>query len=182
MKVNYDNSLEIPLGIEVHVGGNIVRAKGPKGEIERNFANPRIAVTKENNNILIKCKGSKPSQVDKTMINTFSSHISNILKGVNDGYIAKLKICSGHFPMQVKVEGMVLQIKNFLGEKIPREADIIEGVKVEVKGDIIEVRGVDKEKVGQTTARIEQATRITNRDRRIFQDGCYIITKAGEEV
>ena len=48
-----------------------------------------------------------------------------------------------------------------------------------IKGDIIIVEGIDKELAGQTAARIEQSTRITNKDRRVFQDGCYITDKAG---
>lgn len=120
------------------------------------------------------------SKNSKATLNSLA-HIVNMFNGVTDGYFAKLKVCSGHFPMQVKVEGTKLQIKNFLGEKIPRAASILNGVKVEVKGDMIEVNGIDKEKVAQTAANIEQATRITNRDRRIFQDGCYLVVKAGEE-
>ena len=82
--------------------------------------------------------------------------------------------------MNVTLSGNQFSVKNFLGEKIPRKAVIPAGVKAEVKGDIVELTGVDKEKVGQAAANIEQSTRITNRDRRIFQDGCYIILKPGE--
>ena len=35
-----------------------------------------------------------------------------------------------------------------------------------------------KEKVGQTSANIERACRIRGRDRRVFQDGIYIVEKA----
>ena len=83
--------------------------------------------------------------------------------------------------MNVTVDSSNVMIKNFLGEKVPRKARILDGVKVQVQGDIILVNGLDKEKVGQTAATIEQTTRITNKDRRIFQDGCYIISKPGDE-
>ena len=49
-------------------------------------------------------------------------------------------------------------------------------VKVENKSDVF-VSGVDREKVGQTAAIIEKACRIRGRDRRIFQDGIYIVSK-----
>jgi len=68
-------------------------------------------------------------------------------------------------------------ISNFLGEKIPRKANILKDVKVQLDNDILIVEGLDKEKTAQTAANIERATRITNRDRRVFQDGCYIISK-----
>ena len=55
-------------------------------------------------------------------------------------------------------------------------------VKVEVqnKVDVI-VSGADIEKVGQTAANIERSCKIRKRDRRVFQDGIYITSKAGTE-
>ena len=37
--------------------------------------------------------------------------------------------------------------------------------------------GIDKEKVGQTMANIEQATRVRGFDIRVFQDGIYLVEK-----
>ena len=68
-------------------------------------------------------------------------------------------------------------IQNFLGERYARKADILETVKVEVKAEIITVTGIDKEKVGQTAANIERATKVKNRDIRVFQDGIYIVKR-----
>ena len=56
---------------------------------------------------------------------------------------------------------------------------ILEGVSVEIKGDEVIVKGIDKEKVGQTTANIERATAVKSRDVRVFQDGIYRISKGG---
>ena len=100
-----------------------------------------------------------------------------MIRGVNEGFTYELKICSGHFPMTVKKEGEEVVISNFLGEKIPRKSKIIQGVDLEVKGDMIIVKSPDREKAGQTAANLEKATFIKKRDRRIFQDGCYIVSK-----
>jgi len=70
-------------------------------------------------------------------------------------------------------------IENFLGERNPRKASIVEGVKVTAKGDDVTVSGIDKEKVGQTVANIERATKVKKRDIRVFQDGVYLISKRG---
>ena len=49
-------------------------------------------------------------------------------------------------------------------------------VKVENKTDVT-VSGVDREKVGQIRRNIERACKIKKRDRRVFQDGIYIVSK-----
>ena len=111
------------------------------------------------------------------MLNTTNAHINNMVRGVTDGFTYELKICSGHFPMTLKKEGEEVVISNFLGEKIPRRSKIVQGADLEIKGDLIIVKSPDTEKAGQTAANLEKATFITKRDRRVFQDGCYIISK-----
>ena len=170
--------VEIPEGVEVTIEGSLVSVKGPKGENKRLLSHPRIVIKKEDKVVMFYVK-RKLSKKEKRMVGTFAGHVLNLIKGVSEGFEYKLKICSGHFPMTAKVEGDEVVIKNFLGEKVPRKSKIIEGTKVEIKGDIIIVEGIDKELAGQTAARIEQSTRITNKDRRVFQDGCYITDKAG---
>ena len=169
-----DNDLEIPQGIEVRVEHNKVFIKGPKGSLEREFLSKSIVISKDGN--LIKFTANKRN---KTMMNTFMAHIRNMLNGVVNGYSYSLKVCSGHFPITVALKGNELSVKNFLGEKIPRVVKINSDVKVKVEGDKITVEGIDIEKTGQCAASIEQSTRITNRDRRIFQDGIWITSKPG---
>lgn len=79
--------------------------------------------------------------------------------------------------MNVSLAGSKLSVKNFLGEKIPRITEIPQGVAVKIEGDKITVTSIDTELGGRTSSNIEQLTRIARRDRRIFQDGIYIIQK-----
>ena len=116
------------------------------------------------------------------MLGSFESHIVNMVRGVQELYVYKLKICSGHFPMSVSVAGNEVIIKNFLGEAVPRKVDIMKGAEVKVNGEEIIVTSADIEVAGQTAAKIETACKITNRDRRIFQDGCYITQKADKSM
>ncbi|QQG39239.1 MAG: 50S ribosomal protein L6 [Candidatus Woesearchaeota archaeon] len=168
--------IEIPEKTQAVIEKGIVLIKGPKGELKRKLVDPKIKIEVKDNKIGISSKEAKRNY--KRVIGTFRAHINNMIHGVNQGYTYKLKVCSGHFPMSVKLEGKKLVIKNFLGEKIPREAKILDNVKVELQGDLIILEGLDRETVGQTAGNIELATRITNRDRRIFQDGIYIIDKS----
>ncbi len=172
--------IKVPEGVEITIEGNLFKAKGASGETERRFNDPMIMIEKDNDKIVIKPK--KFTKKQKCLVNTTKAHVLNLIKGVKDGFVYKLKICSGHFPMNVSLEGNKLVIKNFFGEKVPRVAKILDNVKVEVKGDLVTVSGSNIEAVGQTATNIEQSTRITNRDRRVFQDGIWIIEKAGKKV
>ena len=180
MKQTITEKIEIPEGVTVTLTKGSIQAKGPKGELTRAFVDPQITITQEEVNIIFQAK--KASKREKRTIGTYCSHLKNMLHGVSEGHHYKLKICSGHFPMNVSVSGDKLNVKNFLGEKIPRVAKILPGADVKVEGDIITIESNDKEAAGQTAANFEQLTRITNRDLRIFQDGIYITVKDGKEI
>ena len=118
-----------------------------------------------------------PRKREKALVGTWEAHVKNMLKGVTQGFTYRMKLVYAHFPVKVSVKGDQVIIDNFVGEKSPRKARIVEGTKVSVKGDQIIIEGVDKEKVGQTMANIEQATRIKGYDPRVFQDGIYLISR-----
>jgi len=79
--------------------------------------------------------------------------------------------------MQVTVEGDEVVIENFLGETAPRRTEVHGDTDVEVDEEQVTLRGPDVEAVGQTAADIEQLTRVTDKDVRVFQDGVYITNK-----
>lgn len=176
-----EGNIVLPEGILASVENNIINVKGPKGEIKKNMADKDINISVKDNKINL-AAGKKSSKREKMRLGSFKSHIKNMIRGVSEGYVYKLKICSGHFPMSVSISGNEFIIQNFLGEKIPRKFRVKEGAKIKIEGDEITVEGIDKDIVAQTAGRIEQSTRITNRDRRVFQDGIYIIHKTGKHV
>jgi len=170
----------IPENVEIKIEDKRITARGSKGENSRLFVYQTFKLAHEGNKIILFTKDA--SKRDKTMIGTYSAHIKNLLTGVKDGFDYRLKICSGHFPMTVSIDRNKVKITNFMGEKIPRLAKISPGVDVKIEGDMITVSGFDREKVGQSAANIELATRRTGFDKRVFQDGCYIVSKAGKVV
>ena len=166
-------TIVIPQGISVELAGNVLKVKSSKEEIENRFSYPNIKISLAENKITIKPKSN--TRKFKRIVNTFASHIKNMLQGVESPYIYKLKVCSGHFPMKVTHDKDKIIISNFLGEKIPREALILPNVTVKIDADVITLTSSNKEYVGQSAANIETATKITKRDRRIFQDGCFLM-------
>ncbi len=170
----------MPAGVSAQLSTASLKIKGPKGEAQRVFLHPKVNISLDGNKVVLEApKGTKR---EKKMIGSFSSHIKNMIKGVQEPHLYKLKICSGHFPMNVTVSGQEFVIKNFLGESVPRKATLPKGVDVKISGTDITVSGADKELAGQAAAKIESLCRITNRDIRIFQDGCHITHKAGKDV
>ncbi len=168
--------VDIPENVEVEIDGNMMKFKGQKGTLEKKFLYPSIKISRENNAIKLE-PVKKYTKKEKRMIKTFKSHIKNCIIGVTEGFSYHLRIVSGHFPMSVVLEHNKIVIKNFLGEKFPRIAQVHSHVKAVIKGDDITIEGIDKEATGQSAANLETATRITNRDRRRFQDGIYITQK-----
>jgi large subunit ribosomal protein L6 len=174
--VQIKEEIKIPEGIQITVEGKTVHAKGPKGSISKVLAHPKIGITLQGNVVKISCSDS-PRRKEKALIGTFKAHIRNMIKGVSKGYECKMKTVFSHFPIKTSVEGNHLLIQNFLGERFPRHAEILSDVKVEIKGETIVLSSPDKEKVGQTAANIERATKVKNRDIRVFQDGIYIVSR-----
>jgi len=169
------HEIQIPEGIEAKLEGFDLHIKGPKGELVREFKHTRVKMSIKDGKIVISCP--LPKKKEYALAGTWKAHVENMIKGVAEGFEYHLKIVYAHFPIKVTVKGRKVVIENFLGEKAQRYAYIFGDTTVEVKGDTVIVRSINKEHAGQTAANIEKATRIKNRDPRVFQDGIYIVKK-----
>ena len=178
MKKEIKEIIEIPQGISCEYKDNMIICKKGELEIAREIKAPYISVLINNNKINISSKKGNKTQFK--IIFSHIAHLKNIFKGLEEKFTYKLEAVNVHFPMTLKVENNKLVINNFLGEKVPRYAEIVSGVDVSVKGNYIAVSSHDRESAGQTAANIEKSTKIKSRDRRVFQDGIYITQKPGE--
>ncbi|NLV25933.1 MAG: 50S ribosomal protein L6 [Methanomicrobiales archaeon] len=171
-----ERTVSIPAGVTVALDGTVLKVKGPKGDLMRDMWYPGIGITVEAEDVRFTTESQKKAVT--SMVGTLASHCTNMCAGVSRGYVYTMKIVYSHFPIQIKVQGDRLEIVNFLGEKHPRYARILPGTTVKVGNDEVTVTGIDKEIVGSTAANIERATRIRDRDPRVFQDGIYIISRS----
>ena len=105
-----------------------------------------------------------------------------MIQGLQEPFVYKLKVCSVHFPMSVKQSGNEITIQNFLGEKKHRKVKVTTDSEIRIEGQDITVSSHDKEAAGLVASRLEQATRLRKKDRRIFQDGIFITEKAGKAI
>jgi large subunit ribosomal protein L6 len=180
MKKALQQLIKIPEGIEVKIEDSILIVNGPKGENRKMIKLNGLIFEIKNNEI--KIGHSKATKNEKKRINTITSHINNMIKGVQEQFEYNMKICASHFPMNVSMKDDEILIKNFLGEKIARKAKIPKGAEVKIQGQEIIILSANKEIAGQAAANIERATKIIGRDRRIFQDGIYITSKGGKKI
>lgn len=182
--VHIAEEVPIPEGVEVSVDGLKVTVRGPKGELRRDFSHARgiiIRVNEDEEGKKVIIEAYFANRRLKALVGTIAAHIENMITGVTKGFKYKLKIVFSHFPVTVKVQGDRVVIENFLGEKAPRVARIMPGVTVKVQKDDVIVEGIDIEAVGQTAANIELATKVKDKDRRVFVDGIYIYEKGVAE-
>lgn len=161
------------------IAGKKITIRGQKGEISRDFDDPRfnksVEIKKEGNGIIV--KSSAKNRKIKAFTGSISAHINNMITGVTAGFRYTMKIHHVHFPMNIAEKDGAVQIKNFLGEKGTRTAKIVGNNEVKIDKDEIIISGINIEDVGQTAANIERACKLSRNDRRIFIDGIYLSGK-----
>ena len=172
--------IELPNGIGASIHNNTLVIKSQSDEVSKEFKQRNISITVHDNKITLESERSVKE--DKKIIGSVAAHIRNMLSGVQQKHMYILKICSGHFPMNVSISNNKLFVKNFLGEKVPRTLNLKPGADIKIEGDLIYVNSTNKETAGQISADIEQLTRRPGYDTRVFQDGVYLINKDGKEL
>ena len=171
-----EHIIELPEGVSASMDGIKLKVTGPNGALEREYHSSNLRLILESDKAIVQV--DLPRRKDKALAGTWNAHISNMVKGVTSGFKYNLKALYSHFPMTLKVEGNELVVNNYFGERVPRRAKILQGVEVKVQNKVeIVVSGTDKELVGQTAANIERCATVKNRDRRVFQDGIYLLSK-----
>ena len=173
------HSIALPEGASASIAGDVITVSKDGQSLSREFRHHKVEVRAVNGDLEVFV--NLPRRSDKALAGTWAAHLRNMALGIDEGFEYRRKAVFSHFPMSLKVDGKQMIINNLFGEKVPRVAKLpwspaeVE-VRVENKTDVV-VRGADREKVGQTAANIERACRIKKRDRRVFQDGIYIVSK-----
>ena len=171
-----EHTVELPDGVSASIDDGNVTITGPKGSLSRDFISSRHDILHEGGALLVRV--DVPRRKERALAGTWNAHLKNMIKGVSEGFTYTLKALYSHFPMTLAVKGNQFVVNNYFGERVPRTSNILNGVNVKVQNKTeVVVSGIDKEAVGQTAANIERSTTIKKRDRRVFQDGIYLIEK-----
>jgi len=141
--------IAIPAGVTVEIAeNNKVTVKGPKGTLERVLLS-EMDIKMEGSEIVV----SRPNDLKKmkSLHGLTRTLINNMVIGVTEGYEKKLEVNGVGYRAQKQGKKLVLS----LGYSHPVEMEDPEGLETVLDGqNIIVVKGIDKEKVGQYAAEI----------------------------
>ena len=141
--------IAIPAGVTVEIAeNNKVTVKGPKGTLERVLPS-EMDIKMEGSEIVV----SRPNDLKKmkSLHGLTRTLINNMVIGVTEGYDKKLEVNGVGYRAQKQGKKLVLS----LGYSHPVEMEDPEGLETVLDGqNIIVVKGIDKEKVGQYAAEI----------------------------
>ena len=138
--------IEIPAGVEVDVDDRSVTVKGKKGSLHHEL-HPAVALRRTDNVLSLMAREGVAG--GNAQAGTARALLSNMVKGVSEGFERKLTLVGVGYRAQAK--GQVLQLT--LGYSHPIDYELPEGIAVETPTPTeILVKGIDKQKVGQVAA------------------------------
>ena len=170
-----DEVVAIPKGVTVTLNKRMLGFVGPLGKTFKSFRSIPVDIIIAEGKITLKATGTKKK--DYAILHTARSIIRNICEGLVVGYTIKMKIVYAHFPITVKVNGKIISVENFQGERAPRVTHIVGNTKVTPKGEDVVLTGEVWTDITQTAANIELKTKVKNKDHRVFLDGIYVFEK-----
>ncbi|HTP63977.1 MAG TPA: 50S ribosomal protein L6 [Geobacteraceae bacterium] len=140
--------ISIPQGVKISLDDSVIKAEGPKGTLSRRIM-AGVAVELDDKNIVVKraddsIKSRSAHGLTRTLIN-------NMVVGVTKGFETSLDITGVGYRAEAKENMLNLS----LGYSHPINFQLPAGISVEVeKMTKVLVKGIDKELVGQTAAKI----------------------------
>ena len=144
----------IPAGVTVTIAeNNNVTVKGPKGTLVRDLP-VEMEIKEEDGHIVV----TRPNDLKKmkSLHGLTRTLINNMIVGVTEGYEKKLEVNGVGYRAQKQGKKLTLS----LGYSHPVEMEDPEGIETVLEGqNIIIVKGISKEKVGQYAAEIREKRR-----------------------
>ena len=138
----------IPANVTVNVAeGNVVTVKGPKGELTNTF-NADMIIKVEGNVLTV----SRPTDEanHRALHGLTRTLIANMVEGVDKGFSKELEVNGVGYRCEKKGNQLVMR----LGYSHEVFVDEIPGINIEVNGNKITIKGIDKQVVGQFAAEV----------------------------
>ena len=170
------NPITIPDQVKFSREGEVISVQGPLGTASRSF-NDEINIVIADNAVTLTPKRQSTSA--GALWGTYAAHLRNMVNGVVRGYEKKLQIEGVGFKGAVTGNKIVFN----LGWSHPYHLSIPEGLKVTIEKGVVTVKGVDKDLVGQFTAKIRSLKKPEPyKGKGIRYEGEVVRRKAGKKV
>lgn len=137
----------VPAGVDVTIEPGQVSVKGPKGELAQHV-HPDLHITLGDSEVVV----TRPSdrREHRSHHGLVRALIQNMVTGVTDGWSKTLEIQGTGYRAEMDGTTLVLRVGySHLVRKDPPD-----GVEFSVEGQLVHVRGADKQVVGQQAAEI----------------------------
>jgi large subunit ribosomal protein L6 len=139
--------IEIPSGVQAELKDNIITVSGPKGKLSLTHVYDVGVDIRDN---IITVTRNQKSKKASAMWGTTNRLIESMIEGVAVGFEKKLELNGVGFRMAVKGN----QLDLALGFSHPILVDIPEGLEASIENNILSIKGIDKQSVGQFAADI----------------------------
>jgi len=138
-------SINVPDGVEVKISANVISISGSKGSLD--FTHHReVKVIMQDKIISVTKVGA--TKKARAIWGTTAKLITNMIKGVTDGFEKQLELNGVGFRMSVSGKKIVLAI----GFSHPVEMMIPDDLAVKIENNVMTISGIDKQKVGEFAA------------------------------
>lgn len=142
--------IQTPSGVTVEITNKTINVNGPKGKLSI-VVDDLVTVKQEESNLIISV--SKETKFAKSIWGTTRKLISNMVKGVADGWSKQLELVGTGYRAEVQGNTLVLTV----GYSHPIKIEAPTGVSFKVEKGIITVDGIDRQIVGQISANIRSS-------------------------
>lgn len=140
--------IPVPEKVSVDIADRAVKVKGPKGELDLTLVD-EVEAAIEDGTVVVKPRGE--DKRSRSMWGLQRSLLANMVTGVSEGFERKLEISGVGYRAQMKGKALNLQLG--FSHDVLFEAP--EGVEIACPSQTeIVITGIDKQKVGQTAAKI----------------------------
>jgi large subunit ribosomal protein L6 len=169
-------SVPVPAGVTVNLAGPNLSVKGPKGELKLVLVEHVLAKVEDGG---VKVDPRDQSKVARSCWGMSRTLVSNMMKGVTQGYSKTLEISGVGY--RAAVQGKALQLN--LGYSHDVNYPIPEGIEIKTpKPTEIVVSGIDKQRVGQVAAEIREfRSPEPYKGKGVKYAGEYIFRKEGKK-
>lgn len=143
----------VPAGVTVTVGkDNVVTVKGPKGELKQAIDRDITVEVKDG-----QVNFTRPTDQirHRALHGLYRSIVSNLVKGVTDGYERKLELIGVGFKAanQGNILDLSLGFSHNIIFEIPKELKVA-AAQEKGQNPIITLEGIDKQLIGQVAAKL----------------------------